>query len=888
MLGFTASATAVDALVTAAVGQPYGVAVVEIPVAQPEVGRELPPLRVTSDDNRVLYPVSDAMQVEVDPPVRRPTAPTGRARMLRRAAELAREMARPAGPRRQTVARRVSFLIRGDAPLRIELDDADGPIGSYDIELAEDRAALDALKQTYWNAYTTAAQQQLDAADYPPAVETYLVAMLAGRLQLPLPNWYTAATLDDDDLTRTLKLIAGGEELGEAVFRDTAAGLNRDGAATVPLPPPPRWAPLFEQSGLEEVTVEPLAQRVPPECFYLRYGSFENYLWFTDLSAEYGGDITQMIQLRGIESPSFGRIETQLNVKTTAMSRLLGPQVIADQAIIGRDIFTADGASIGVLFQANNRLLLRTSFHNERTVAARQDETLTLQPVEIGGHPGTLLSSADNRVRSFLVEDGDFILITNSRALAERFIEVGEGGESLADTAAFRLSRQLMPVERNDTIFAYFSPAMLRGLVAPEYLIELRRRLQARASIELVHLARLAARQEYDGRGDEPPRSVDALIAAGFLPAEFAARPDGSGVITVGPDVMDALRGRRGYLLPIADVPIEQVTANEAAWYGEIADRYSQQFPTIDPIMVGVQRQSAGQGDQVEQISIHAEVAPWEPEKYGDLAQWLGPPTQVAMQFAPDDIVAVQAHVAAPQLGPPTHLFAGVKDTVPPDPEEFDGLLNIYRALRGLPAYLGAWPQPGALDRLPFGLGQGRPVGPGMNRLIGGLYRYTDGAFSVLSFQPQVIESALPHLAAVEDDNAAQIRVRVGNPVGSQLEAWVNQQLYQRAAAGSDAGARFLNLLSRQLSVDPEQAQTTTERILGAPLQCPLGGEYEYSESPLGWRSTAWSGMHPDPQPPPDYRAPALTWFRGASAAVTQYADRVVADLSIEIARQNQ
>jgi hypothetical protein len=469
--------------------------------------------------------------------------------------------------------------------------------------------------------------------------------------------------------------------------------------------------------------------------------------------------------------------------------------------------------------------------------------------------------------------------------MVERFFEVSETGESLATTPDFQLSRQLMPLEREDAVFAYFSPAMLRGLVAPEYLIELRRRLYAKSNVAMVHLARLAAAQEPTESADSQ-LGIEQLVATAFLPQGFGRRPDGSGAITVGDDVMDTLRGARGTLLPIADVKIDAVTAEEAAWYRQIASQYSLRFPTIDPIMVGIQRQTLEGAPGVERITIHAEVAPWGPEKYGKIAQQLGPPTRVAMQFAPDDIVAVQAHVESQQLGPPTHLFAAIKDTVPPQPEEFDGIINIYRSLRGIPGYLGAWPQPGALDRLPLGLGVGQPVGPGMSRLIGGLYRYSDGEFSVLSFQPDVLQASLPFLAATDVDDTAQIRARVGNLNGSQIEGWVNGQLYDRAREGSVAGANFLSLLTRQLKVEPELVLSSAQQILGVNLQCTLGGEYQFSAESGRWISTAWRGEMASPVAPAEYVAPAMTWFRGLDAAVTQYADRVVADAVIDIARE--
>jgi hypothetical protein len=173
-----------------------------------------------------------------------------------------------------------------------------------------------------------------------------------------------------------------------------------------------------------------------------------------------------------------------------------------------------------------------------------------------------------------------------------------------------------------------------------------------------------------------------------------------------------------------------------------------------------------------------------------------------------------------------------------------------------------------------------------MSRLIGGLYRYTDGEFSVLSFQPEVLQATLPELAAVDAEDLAQVRLRAGNLRGSQIEGWFNAQLYERAREGSIAGANFLGMLSRQLNVAPNEAMDRAEQVLGARLQCPLGGTYRYDPSAERWTSDAWSGGMPSLLPPPNYMAPALNWFRGANASLTQYQDRLVADAIIDIERQ--
>ncbi|MEM0926270.1 MAG: hypothetical protein AAGJ83_09570, partial [Planctomycetota bacterium] len=542
-----------------------------------------------------------------------------------------------------------------------------------------------------------------------------------------------------------------------------------------------------------------------------------------------------------------------------------------------------DGASMGVLMKSTNAFLLRTSLGNDRSAKAREDESITLKTIKISDNDVSFLSTADNRIRSFLAEDDGYFLITNSRTLVERFFEVGVTKQSLATSEPFRLSRTLVPTSRDDTIFAYFSPEMLQGLVSPAYMIELHRRASAKGDLTLVHLARLAASLESPDDGAE--KTIDALIQDGFLPVSFGSRSDGSGVFALGDAVLDTRRGARGTFLPIADVEIDSVTAAEFDWYQRIADSYSGRFPQMDPIIVALKREEIPGNPDLERVAVHAEIAPLTPEKYGKWAKQLGPPTRVSMRFAPDDIVAVQGHVASEQLGPATHLFAGIKDSYPPAPEDFDGLLGIYRSLRQLPGYLGAWPQPGALDRLPLGLGRGRPIGPGMSKLIGGLYRYTGGGFSILSFQQDILAATLPYLEAAEVDDAATVRARVGSLLGSKLEGWVNQQLYQRAARSSVAGAEFLNLLEGQLRVPPSEALQVAERVLGDPLQCSLGGQYEYSPRNGRWISTAWVGGAPLEVPPPNYVAPLLNWFRGMEMTMTQYSDRLVADLDVVIAR---
>ena len=889
--------------------QPYGVATIDYPLQRP-IRSDAPGPKILVQDlqrsikedgqtvGRIFYSISDDVRTPITPTSETPVPQPGNGRLLRRIGNLIQEISDRDAAKTQIIARRVSFLFTGEAPLRLQLSDPSGVIGQYEIKpqtSAQDHAVG---MSAWWSGFQAHAKMMIEQAKYPPRVESYLVAMLSGRTGAPLPPWFVRQDQPDDLLLNTLKYLSGSPSVTNEIFRRTAAGLGHDNQpqgpelsqqANQPLPQPPNWRQAPPPNLPNQIEIEPIATRVPPECYYLRFGSFENYLWFADLSKEYGGDIGRMVSLSVVKNLGTRLFEEQIAVELNQMTRMFGPTVVTDQAVIGTDIFTNDGASMGVLIQSANAFLLRSSMNSERKAKANADDEATLKDVQIAGKTVSFLSTPDHRLRSFMAEDDGYFFITNSETLVKRFFEVGDDKKSLASTDQFRLSRTLVPESRKDTIFAYFPTEMLQGLLAPKTMIELRRRIAAQSDVALVYLARQMARAE----GLVPPSAdgplgLETLIENGYLPISFGTRADGSGVFGVGDDVVDTMRGARGHFLPIADVQIDRVTPEEAAWYRQIADQYSRAFPQLDPLILAIKRSDVAGHPQLEQLSIHAEIAPLVPDKYGKISKQLGPPTRVKFSAAPDDLVSVQAHVASEALGPATHLFMGIKDSYPPMPEDFDGIFRTYMALRQLPAYLGAWPQPGALDRLPLNLGKGRPIGGGMYRLIGGLYRYTDGGFSVLSFQQDVLRSTLPYLEATEAEDMATVRGRVGSLYGSQLEGWVNQLLYQRAAQASRNTARFLNLMVDTLHLPPDETLLFAEKIMGAPIQCGLGGEFEFDSNTGRWFSTAWYGPAAPELAPKDYLSPLLIWFRGGNFSATQYSDRMLANIELVVARQQE
>ena len=883
----------------AIVGEPFGVFVAELPIPP---GLQLDQVRVMVEDShgRIFYPATAVRMIEVDD---EPPPLPGR---LRQGGliDRVRSAIRGDRTRRVPVAITVSGLFRGSEPLELRLvGDVDQRVTIIPAMASSAAPGLThrALLAQWWQGYATQIERAQRSGDHPLLMHKYLANMLAHRLDLPWPLPPRDPLEDKPQPPKklveplgTLALLSGIEPLRDQILDQVLTAPARTTTATLPLPAPPAWKETVLPAPPADVEVEPLAARVPPECFYLRFGSFQNYLWFQDLSARSGGDLAQIVLVRGFNYETSRRMERMLHTRLTAVAKMFGDRIISDMAIIGRDLYMKEGASLGALFSTNNPGLLISSMQNERKQALGKVPGASMQTISIEGKDVSLLSTPDNSVRSFLVADGDHVLLTTSRTLVERFLQTGAGQPSLATTDSFRWARVWMPAGNTYSVFGYFSPEFFRGLVSPEYQIELQRRLRAIAHLEVAEVASLAAAAE----GVSP--DLASMVETGLVPEWFDERPDGARTLRSDNRWIDSLRGARGGFLPIVDVEIGQVSEEEAERYARLASFYETKWQQMDPMLIGLRRFQVEGDPLAERIGIEGYVAPFTREKYGWIADMLAPAAPVAIATPADDMISVQmlmngsAPLAAPRQ--PYHLFAGVKDMTPPAPGDTKGLIQTFRALKATPGYLGAYPRPGYLDQLPLGLGGGRPDFAGFSRSIIGLWRWQDAGFSVLSFDRSILENTAAMLSPVKAEDSAQIRVNVRNLSGSKLSTWINDQWYERAARASHGNAALLDAVHQQLKVPGPDALKVTEAMFDVRLNCPLGGAFTFT--PLAtapnsgwWSSTAWAGEVHGPDgtlvPPPHYIAPWLQWFRGAQLHLTQFPERVAIVGTFDVQRQS-
>ncbi|NLY00711.1 MAG: hypothetical protein GXY83_31845 [Rhodopirellula sp.] len=828
-------------------GEPFGVGRLEIELPeslQPEV-LGLDGIKIVERDGRIFYPVIDRRRL---PPLAKELAdqlPLRGGPIRELAGGVLRNLV-SASPRKAELL----FLFRGAEPLEITLQFSTQAAGQ--LAPATNPRSHNGLLRKWWDEYTATPGLLAHKPDCPPLVENYLKAMLARRLELRLPEPPAPVGLQAQ-VEKQFGLATGTEAVRVALARDRMLGRSPlDQPADQPTPEPLGVPPLEIPEIAGEVAVESLAARVPAECLYVRFGSFSNFLWFQDMLAQWGGDLQNLVALRGLDYQTSKRFEEQLVMKTSVVSKLFGDAVVADVAIIGTDLLFQDGGAYGLLFEARNTAMLGNDIARQRLERVRKNDGIVEEKLTVADRPVSLLTTPDGSVRSYYVAEGNYHLVTTSKTLVQRFLQTDPDRRCLADSADFRHARSLMPLDRKDTVLVYLSDAFFRNLVSPQYRIETLRRVQALADLELVQMAVLAAAAE-----GKPAESIEQLVAGGLLPPEFGPRPDGSRAVFEKGEVRDSLRGRRGFFTPIPDVPVAAATAAESEAFREFAEFYRANWQRLDPIVVGIKRHALA--GRRERIVIDARMTPMAKANYEQIAKNFGPADARQLKPVPGDIIALD------WVRPDDRLFGGLKDFGNP----FDGLSGLILPEGGLRnvlvGYVGTTGEPGLLGFLDRRMGP--PDANGMASAPVGIWRRQLGDFTAYSLHPEILMEVMPQLGFEEAARPAQLRARVADLTEAGVPPLLNRLGYRRTRATSVGNLRLLHQLSQQFHIPGPDCMAAAQLLLGAKLICPLGGEYVYRESPeksAYWTSTAMEGGDvPANEPPPGFLTPPLNWFRG-------------------------
>jgi hypothetical protein len=463
-----------------------------------------------------------------------------------------------------------------------------------------------------------------------------------------------------------------------------------------------------------------------------------------------------------------------------------------------------------------------------------------------------------------------------------------------------------MPLEREDTMLLFASAAFFENLTGPHYRVELDRRTRSIGEMRALRLARLAGTVE--GRDD---LSVAALVDAELLPPAFGRRADGSKIVESNGELRDSVRGGRGAMVPVADVLVDKITPTEAARYAEFRRDIENQVGRFVPLSLALKRTPSPENAEWDRITAELRLDQYSQSRLASLARMLGPAAAVRVAPIAGDVASIELVVDA--LGQPVHLFGGLRDFRTPLVVRQGEVQADARPAEYVRAYVGGFPRPHLLDRF-----FGGPTGPfddqGIarnNRLFDLWLRRADDFF-LFSFKRDVLIEVGRQLAMAEAERPAQIRLQIDDLSDKELATAVSGIGYMRARATSASGPRFMNSLTTQLHVPPEDARTIAEDLVGGTFKCPLGGEYVLSDlnapSPLPegteeqlptpdgavtsrklWTSTAIpvENRFLLTEVPADYQMPMLNWFRGIDAELARGGDELRVYAAVDMVHQD-
>jgi hypothetical protein len=832
------SATSARAETEAYAGEPFGVARVTVPVFRGEPSLPLNDERFTAleAEGRAFYPV-----VKAEP-----------------ARQFLRGLLGIETPRNVTMY----FLFRGDEPFDLSIY---SPIEQGTrVVPRNDPSGHRRLYEEWWQHTTERWTRLQKDPQFPPIAENFLVALFARRMGREVPE-VGSGLLGLQKKHSALEELFGGEAAQLAVHRQLVLGSNQPDPQPEPVPQAPTWSPLeIDPTGLDEIVVEPLAEHVPEECFYIRFGNFVNYFWFKDFNTKWDGDLQNMVIRRALKRLARSRIEQQLSLKENALSRILGPQFIIDAALIGGDPYLQQGAAIGILAQARNSQLLSQDFMRQRRAALETFPDATETTVKLTGRDVSLIATPDGRVRSYYAQAGDFHLVTTSRKMAERFLEASDGQGSLAKLPSFRNARKQLHIKRDDTVFVFLSERFFQNLCSPQIWAESRRRRQSMQEPLMVDLARYAAHCE-----GHDVTSPNQLVDAGLLPMGFGQHLDKSIITETESGFIDSLRGAPGYYVPVADVAVESFTPAEVAAYRDFIQAFNTEVGQLPPIAIALHRDPADL-DEFRTLTIDFLAAPLGTVKLGTVIDSLGEPVEEQLQPIDGNIGSLEVvlDLPVPLIGgenQPHMIFAGLRDYRSPLAVSQGRIVPGAERSELVRGYVGAWPRPGLLKLLQ---GADGPPGPEPQAIGETMWQAESENFLLISFKPDVIQQVQPQLAFEPAPRPAQVRLHIDDLTDTQFSETINAFGYMRARETSVAPARLMNSMANLLQVPRAECLDLSQRLLDATFVCPLDGKYELFESegslPV-WSSTALPSQNRNllTEVPADFHLPMLTWFKG-------------------------
>jgi hypothetical protein len=359
--------------------------------------------------------------------------------------------------------------------------------------------------------------------------------------------------------------------------------------------------PWEKMLGDQQPEVSPMAKLVPSNQYLVQARSLTKLLDLVEIGDLWSMHLFNQAVQDATSSNVGDRLREQLAVRTDRFTKPFYDMVVDQVAITGSDLYLREGSDVTVIFAVKQPEVFAPRMNKFLDEAEEKHPTARRMHGEYLGVKYVHIASPDRKVHVFSAYPRpDLHVRSNSRIGLERVLAAmlgrdahGQPVERLGETAEFRYIRTLMKEgAAEEDAFIYLSDPFIRHVVGPRLKLTERRRMIAYNHMRMIGHAALLYRTQF---GQEP-ESIQQLVDAKCAPAAFAngglENPFG-GQYALAPDGLAGLCSVNGLpsdLIPCTELPLENVTQQEANDYQQFLDQYNSYWRTFfDPIAIRVE-----------------------------------------------------------------------------------------------------------------------------------------------------------------------------------------------------------------------------------------------------------------------------------------------------------
>jgi hypothetical protein len=436
-----------------------------------------------------------------------------------------------------------------------------------------------------WSAF---AAPRLRAVFVPPPPKPKQPARGRGVQSTPPPR------LAEGEIARLMETTTGAASIQEALQNDRglflAESKEKSSVPIASLAGPKLaahpWQQMIADLGAAPPPAEPLAAATPAEFYFLRVRGLTVALRLADELDAWGTPVATHLDRRSDERDLGVRYETALGLDRGPLTRSLGPDVVADLAVVGSDPYFREGTDVTLIFRVKNRTLFDAGLATSLAARGTAHGGLAGSKITHDGTDITVARSPDGAVSQHRATAGDLEIVSTSPVAIAEVLDAVKGKHArLSDELDFHYMLARDAGTRADAL-AFLGDRFIAEVIGPRQKVLEARRQVALSELSIPGFAALL----YGWTTGKSPATAEELVGSKLL-AKTELEHVSGGAITWRPgEAARSAWGTPAAMTPLLDLPQPAtVTASEKAGYERFARSYEMDWRTyVDPIAIRV------------------------------------------------------------------------------------------------------------------------------------------------------------------------------------------------------------------------------------------------------------------------------------------------------------